>query len=192
MALSVQDLLDLEKMPAEDEITLQTIALFYEEHLCNRIFYYKIRDKRRDIKLHFRTFDLPHLLGVHKVKTGSAFRGRKGFPELKLGKLTLEMLKQANVGGYESVIQRILHFPFLHQLMHNPSFLIFNPQIAGSMIDAEFMLYNVFSGRYIHLGIKKEESTDMYIPVTFLERKKPYQGMRIVQIDEMQIIPDQG
>ncbi|MCH6190967.1 hypothetical protein MKN04_25545 [Paenibacillus polymyxa] len=55
------------------------------------------------------------------------------------------------------------------------------------MIDAEFMLYNIFSGRYIHLGIKKEDNSDFYVPVTFLERKTPYQGMTVVKIDDIDI-----
>ncbi|MDQ0050958.1 hypothetical protein J2T18_005305 [Paenibacillus polymyxa] len=101
---------------------------------------------------------------------------KKGFPKLRQGTLTLEMLKKANLGGYERTIYRILHFPFLHKLLHQPSLIIFNPQLAQSMIDAKFMLYNIYSGRYIHLGIKKEDNSGFYVSVTFLERKTPYQG----------------
>ncbi|AOZ94846.1 hypothetical protein PNBC_12760 [Paenibacillus crassostreae] len=190
MSLSVQDLLTLKELPSEDDLTLQLLAFFYEEHICHQIFHYKIRDKRRDIQLRFKTIDLPHLLGIHKIKTGSGYRGKRGFPELKNGNITLDLLKSANIGGYESTIHRILHFPFLYQLIHAPTFIIFNPHIARSMIDAEFMLYNRYSGRYIHLGIKKEASTDLYTPVTFLERKNVYNGMKIVPVDEIIIIPE--
>lgn len=190
MNLSIQDLLQLNKLPTEQQITLQLLADFYDEHICHQIFHYKIRDKRRDIRLHFKTIDLPHLLGIHKVKSGSAFRGKRGFPELKSGIMTFDVLKKANLGGYESIVHRILHFPFLYQLIHQPNFIIFNPQIAHSQINAEFMLYNQYSGRYIHLGIRKENSLDLYTPVTFLERKNIYPGMKIIPVDEIIITPE--
>lgn len=41
------------------------------------------------------------------MKTGSSYRGKKGFPKLRQGTLTLEMLKKANLGGYERTIYRI-------------------------------------------------------------------------------------
>ncbi|MGV6939051.1 PBECR4 domain-containing protein [Paenibacillus sp. CMM36] len=107
MYLSVHELIDLEELPSEEQLTLQTIAQFYEEHLCNLIFHYKIRHKKRGIRLHFRTFDLLHLLCIHKMETGSSYRGKKGFPKLRQGTLTLEMLKKANLGGYERTIYRI-------------------------------------------------------------------------------------
>ncbi|MDH6374905.1 hypothetical protein M2444_006769 [Paenibacillus sp. PastF-3] len=190
MTLSIQDLLVLKELPSEEQISLDIMAIFFKEHLCNRLFHYKIRDKRRDIRLHLRTFDLPHLLGIHKMLSGSSYRGSKGFPALASGELTLEMLKKANIGAYDSTIQRILHFPFLYQLMYKPQFIIFNPKVARSMIEAEFMLYNAFSGRYLHLGIKKEKSTDLYVPVTFLERKNVYPGMKMVVVDELEISPE--
>lgn len=192
MVLSIQDLLYLNDLPTEEQVTLQLLADFYEEHICRQIFHYIIRDKRRNIRLRFRTIDLPHLLGIHKMKTGSTYRGRKGFPELKNGNLTLEVLKKASLGGYESTIYRILYFPFLYQLIHHPKFMIFNPQVAGSMIDAEFMLFNQYSGRYLHLGIKKEDSTDFYVPVTFLERKNVYPGMKMIPVDDLIISPEQS
>ncbi len=91
MLLSVRDLLDLREVPEEEDLTLQTIALFFEEYLCGRIFHYKVRHKVQDIKLHFKTTDLPHLLGIHSIKTGSEYRGKKGFPALKSGAITLEL-----------------------------------------------------------------------------------------------------
>lgn len=102
-------------------------------------------------------------LGLHIVE--------KRVSKIKTRNTDFRNAEKANLGGYERTIYRIWHFPFLHKLLHQPSFIIFNPQLAQSMIDAEFMLYNIFSGRYIHLGIKKEDNSDFYVPVTFLERK---------------------
>lgn len=192
-SLSVQDLLELEHVPTEEQLTLQTIALFYKEHLCNQVVHYKVRHTVSTIKLHFRTFDLPHLLGIHRIVNGSANRGTKGFPALISGATTLDALKKVNSGGYYSTIDRILHFPFLYQLIRKPECIIFNPQALGrnSSIDAEFMIYNVFSGRYLNLGIKKEKSTDLYVPVTFVERKAVYGGMKRVIVDEISFIAKQ-
>jgi len=187
MPLTIQELVDLKELPTEAELSLQVLAEFYEQFLCNRIFRYKVRHKVGEIKLHFKTSDLPHLIGIHKMKTGSNHRGKRGFPALKSGEITLPILKQANEGNYESTIYRILHFPFINQLMYDPEAIIFRPDLAQSMIDAEFMFYNTYSGRVLHLGVKKETSTDLYIPVTFLERKNPYTNMKKVIIDEVQV-----
>ncbi|MEW9701296.1 PBECR4 domain-containing protein [Paenibacillus sp. SI8] len=187
MPLSIQELLNLKELPSEEELSLQILAEFYEQLLCNRIFHYKVRHKVGEIKLHFKTSDLPHLLGIHKIKTGSTHRGKRGFPALKSGNLTLLDLKRANEGNYVRIIYRILHFPFINQLMYDPEAIIFRPDLAQSTIDAEFMFYNTYSGRVLHLGIKRETSTDLYIPVTFLERKNPYSNMTKVLIDKIQV-----
>lgn len=76
MYLSVHELIDLEELPSEEQLTLQTIAQFYEEHLCNLIFHYKIRHKKRAIRLHFRSFDLPHVVRCRPGCTGQGY-GRK-------------------------------------------------------------------------------------------------------------------
>ncbi|MDO3411239.1 PBECR4 domain-containing protein [Saccharibacillus sp. CPCC 101409] len=168
MNLSVADLASLEQVPTEENLNSQTLASFYEQYLCNKIFDYKVRHSVSHIKLHFKRTDLPHLLGIQYLKTGSHYKGRKGFNELQSGKLTLSMFKEANLGAYESGISRILFFPFIYSLVYEPTCIVFNPQIARSSINAEFMFYNQKCGRYIHLGLRKEESTDLYIPVTFI------------------------
>lgn len=67
MTLSIQDLLSLQNMPTEEEITLQLLASFYEEHVCHYVYHYRVRHKEQNIRLHFKTSDLPHLLGIQKV-----------------------------------------------------------------------------------------------------------------------------
>lgn len=42
MLLSINDLLDLKELPTEDNLNLQTLANFYEQHLCNQIFHYHV------------------------------------------------------------------------------------------------------------------------------------------------------
>lgn len=192
MPLSIQDLLTIKKMPSEEEVNLQTIAEFYEQHICNRIFHYHVRyDKQRDIRLRFKTVDLPHLLGVHKMKTGSGYRGKRGFPGLKSGEITLESLRKANAGHFERTIYRILYFPFVHQLMHNAKVIVFRPELANSLIDAEFMFYDLYGGRWIHIGVRKEESDDLYTPVTFVERKNIYLGKQIT-VQSITVYPEGG
>lgn len=188
MHLSVQDLLEITDLPNEEQLSLQNLAIFYQEHFCKQKFHYEVRHKQRDIILHFKTVDLPHLLGIHKMKTGSAYRGKKGFPELLQGNLTMESLKQADLGNYQRNLYRMLHFPFLYQLLRSPDMIIFNPQLAGSTINAEFMFYNQYSERYIHLGVKQEDTTGLYVPVTFIERKNPYTNMTKVIVDKVSVL----
>lgn len=192
MALTVEDLVTITKMPSEEDLSLQTIAEFYEQHLCNRIFHYHVRyDKQRDIRLRFKTVDLPHLIGTHKMKTGSQHRGKRGFPELKSGELTLDKLRAADSGNFERVLYRILYFPFVYQLMHKAKVIVFQPNLVRSMIDAEFMFYDDYDGRCIHVGARKEQTGDIYTPVTFVERGKVYPGKQIT-VQSISVYPEGG
>lgn len=196
MPLTVEDLLRITEIPKKENINLTTIAEFYEKYICNRIFHYHLRyDKQRDVKIRFKTSDLPHLLGIQYFNFGSSYTGTKGFPALKSGDITLDLLKKSNEGEYFRILYRILYFPFVAQLMYNAKALVFWPDKNKSAINAEFMFHDMYHGRHIHLGTRKEESkskTDeelFYVPVTFVERGKVFIG-RSIQVESVHVIDE--
>lgn len=172
--LSIQDLLSIETMPSEDEISLQTIAMFYEEHLCARQYCYAIRHKWQEIRLRFKPGDLCHLLGIQHILTGYEYRGERGFMAMKEGQLTFESLKRANIGGYEDMLYRILYFPFLFQLIHKPKIAVEVQQHSTSIVKAQFVFYDQYGAQYIELKLRQENEANpnFFVPVSFSVKRK--------------------
>jgi hypothetical protein len=171
MSLNSKDLMTISEMPLESNITLKTIADFYESQLCGNRYVYEVKHKNTPLILHFKTGNLPHLLGIHKIKIKNFNRGELMFGGLKEGEITFEILKGANKGVYSEILYRILYFPFVYQLLQRPKIVLFNQSNPNSIIDAEIMFYDKYHKRYIHLGLRQEKSTSEYVAVTFLESK---------------------
>jgi hypothetical protein len=159
VSLSSQDLLSIQTMPSPTEVTLQTIASFYEEHLCNRQFLYELKHKQQEVRLRFKQGDLCHLLGIQHILNGSENRGERGFQKLKTGANTLRTLEQANIGNYQDMEYRILYFPFVYQLIHNPKVVINDPH-DRSLVRAQFSFYNNVSEHYVELKLRTENSSN--------------------------------
>lgn len=169
--LSIHDLLSISEMPTADEISLQTIAMFYEEHLCYRQFYYDIRHEQRELRLRFKPSDLIHLLGIHKIKK---IRGADGINLLKSGEITFETLRASNIGAYEDIEYRMLYFPFVYQLVQNPRLVGTDQQHRNSLIKAQFIMFDGYNSRYIELKLRRESegNPNFFVPVSFSEARK--------------------
>jgi len=179
VALSVQDLLSLQKVPSAEELSLQTIAFFYEEHISRRQIVYNISHKRREIRLRFKEGDLCHLLGIHHTLKGWENTGEKGFNKLKKGVVTLETLK-ANAGLYKKNLFRILYFPFVYQLISNPKIITGDRE---DIVQPEFVFFDEFSSRIIKLKIRQENKKrpNFFVPVSFeVETQKPFK--KIIEV----------
>lgn len=161
-------------MPSENEVTLQTIAMFYEEHLCHRQFFYSISHKNQEIRLRFKPGDLCHLLGIQHIKKGKEYSGERGFQAMKNEIVTFESLKQANVGGYDDMLYRMLYFPFVHQLIQNPKIVIENQQQSSNFVKAQFTFYDGYGEQYIELKLRREseDAPTFFVPVTFSAVRK--------------------
>ncbi|OMD08206.1 PBECR4 domain-containing protein [Paenibacillus odorifer] len=174
MLLSVQDLLSIQAMPTEDELTLQTMAIFYEEWLCDRQFLYSVSHKCQEIRLRFKPGDLCHLLGIQHILKGMENSGERGFRAMKEGRLTLQSLKKANVGGYADMLYRMLYFPFVYQLIQDPKIVIENQHNSTSIVKAQFIFYDHYGEHYIELKLRQEnkDTPNFFVPVTFSAVRK--------------------
>lgn len=174
MSLSTQDLLNIQKVPEPHEMSLQTLSIFYEEHLCHRQFIYELKHKQQELRLRFKPGDLCHLLGIHHIIKGSEYSGERGFKAMQEGRLTFEFLKQANIGAYEDKLYRMLYFPFVYQLIQNPRIVIENQQHSTSIINAQFIFYDGYGERYIELKLRRESKNtpNFFVPVSFGDVRK--------------------
>lgn len=175
--LSVTDLLSLTAKPKEKDISLQVIQTFYKEHLCDRLFIFELDDPQRPmIKLRFKEANLCHLLGIHHIlkptKKGASYAGRNGYNLLENGTITFESLKKTNKQGFKSKKNRMLYFPFVYQVLQNPTAIIFSSDNLTTRIDLDIILYNHLDNTYLHLGLDKDHNSDFYYPKSFYDRKK--------------------
>jgi hypothetical protein len=186
MPLSIQDLLNIQAMPDETELSLLTMASFYEQHLCNRQFLYTVGHAKGEIRLRFKTGDLCHLLGVQHVVKGQQYRGEQGFRAMAAGGLTFDTLKRANTGGYEDMLYRMLYFPFVYQLIQNPKIIIDDRQFSTSIVQAQFVFYDRYGARSILLKLRQEEEgSNFFVPVTFdaVRKVKPEKHVVVKNLD---------
>ena len=65
--LSVNDLIDINYIPSESDISLELLVDFYEYYLCKRIFIFTLRDGQV-VKLFFRdATELFHISGIDHI-----------------------------------------------------------------------------------------------------------------------------
>lgn len=175
--LSTTDLLTLQSMPRENDLSLQTIQSFYKEHLCDRLFIFHLDDDtRKQIKLRFDEKDLCHLLGIHYIVKGMRnkydYAGRKGYKLLEDGTVTFDFLKQTNKKWFKSIKKRMLYFPFVYQIIHGPSIIEFTAPNDTSRLELDLIIYSYSDNTYLHLGLDKDIDSDFYYPKSFFDRKK--------------------
>ncbi|HDR7455009.1 TPA: hypothetical protein QCX53_005139 [Bacillus cereus] len=175
--LSVTDLLSLTTKPKEKDISLQVIQKFYKEHLCDRLFIFELDDPQRSIiKLRFKEANLSHLLGIHYIlkptKKGASYAGQNGYNLLENGTVTFELLKTTNKQWFKSKKNRMLYFPFVYQVLQNPTAIIFSSSHLTTQLDLDIILYNHLDNTYLHLGLDKDSDSDFYYPKSFYDRKK--------------------
>jgi hypothetical protein len=175
--ISSTDLLTIKNRPLEVDISLQTIQQFYKEHLCDRVFIFELDNKERPVvKLRFHERHLCHLLGIQYVvkglKNNKNYTGEPGYKKLKDGAMTFDFLKTANTVWFKSKKNRMLYFPFVYQVVQNPTMIIFSVGTLTTKLDVDIILYSHMDNTYLHLGIDKDIDSDFYYPKSYYDRKK--------------------
>ena len=75
--LSVSDLININYIPDEDDISLQLLIDFYEEYLCKRIFIFTLKNGKV-IKLFFRdATEIFHISGINHIYEGVPMDGKR-------------------------------------------------------------------------------------------------------------------
>lgn len=174
--LSATDLLTITAKPSETDISLEILHQFYKEHLCGRVFTFELDDTARSmVKLRFLDRHLCHLLGIQHIvkslKNKYDYLGKKGSGKLENGTLTIDFLKKTNKAWYKSKRDRILYFPFVHQIVKNPTVIVFSSDGLNTNIVVDIILYNQVNNTFLHLGLDKDTDSDFYYPKSFYDRK---------------------
>lgn len=175
--LTSEELKFIQRKPIESELSLQNIQLFYEEHLMNKTFEFELDEPSQPIiNLIFEEDNLCHLIGFQHIfeaeQNATDYQGYLGYNKIKECKVTMDTFKEPRIKvKYKENRERILYFPFLYQLIKNPTVILFSPENLKTKISTEFIFYNSLNNRYLHLGLDKHEGTNSYFPRTFFVRK---------------------
>ncbi|MFD0717207.1 PBECR4 domain-containing protein [Paenibacillus sp. GCM10027626] len=171
LSLSITDLLTINYIPSPEEVSLQTIAFFYEEHLMNHQFRFLIKHKAQEIRVRFEDGALCHLLGIHHFVSGQAGKSHQGHISLIDGTITFESLKKMNSGQFEKDKQRLLAFPLVYQIVKKPLFLELDPRIDE--VRANWQVYNRFEKVFVQLKLRRQDPKrpKFYVPVSLLVRE---------------------
>lgn len=175
--LSATDLLTITSKPNVKDLSLQTIQEFYEEYLCGRLFIFELDDSvRSTVRLRFKERDLCHLLGIQyivkRLKNKYDYAGEKGYKKLEDGTVTFEFLKRTNNAWFKSKRNRMLYFPFVYQIVNNPTAIIFSSGGLSTSLVADIIFYNKVNNIYLHLALDKDPDSDYYYPKSFFDRNK--------------------
>ncbi len=182
--LTKEELLDLEKPPKLENISLKLLQQFYESELTNKLYIYTLRQHKSteimQIKIRFFRENMPHLIGIQKVVPPNMkyrFQGALGFVGIKEGKITIEKLKsydaqrKQNERVMPQIENRLTHLYLLPSLMEECNIVKFSSKTVKQgycQIRSDFILYNEKVGVKIHLGVIRENDTEYYVPETFI------------------------
>ncbi|MGZ4111816.1 MAG: PBECR4 domain-containing protein [Tumebacillaceae bacterium] len=189
--LTIDDLLTLQRMPRESDISLELFQQFYKLYLCDQIFIFELEDGK-EIKLQFEEDNLCHLLGIHHILKHRRYKGQSGYELIVDGTVTIQFLKQQNKIGYQSKKHRLLYFPFVYQMILTPLLVEYSGTGMQSSMDFELIIYNSVDRKYLHLGLRKDRDSDFYYPVSFFEdsRDRYVSGQKLISVHHVRIDRD--
>jgi len=183
------ELKNLTIKPRINDISLQILADYYSMFLQPFIYKYSVKDNGKDkhIELWFNEENFCHLIGLETVAKYSVpyqelhrYKGIDGWNSI-YGKnqdgfvIDIPHLKRLNKKKFQSVKAKFVYFYLLPDLITTPLAVNFENAnvIPPTRIDCELMFYSKVKddNAIIHLGIKKDENSDHYIPKTFFVEK---------------------
>ena len=121
--LSVSDLIDINYIPSESDISLELLVDFYEDYLCKRIFIFTLRDGQV-VKLFFRdATELFHVSGIDHVYEGVPMDGSRFIQEIKAGNIDLTTVKNVNAAAYKDYEIRVRSMACIDTIIKNCEYL---------------------------------------------------------------------
>lgn len=152
-------------------------AVMVYESLLDKDFYITIakNEDKRTLHLVFKKANFPHLLGITKLKDLTKIAGAKTsalYNKIKRGEITYDYLATSALFAYCDVGRRIEDFAKISQLIQGlcdrKVIIRFNLKRAGTMIEADFLLYIKEQPKIICLFIVEDYgNAGTYVPMSF-------------------------
>ena len=183
--LAVSDLIDINYIPSENDISLELLVNFYEDYLCKRIFIFTLRDGRV-VKLFFRdATEVFHVSGIDHVYEGVPMDGSRFLQEIKAGNVDLETVKNVNPAAYRDYEIRIRSMACIDTIIKNCEYLWYpSGKIPDSEIEVKYLLLKGLDEKNLHLGIDTYKANRPYFAKTLLITEGDKVGKFIAKADE--------
>lgn len=196
--LTAIDLCSITTKPKLNEFSFESLLDFYEENLCNRLFVYHLGPPaNKVIKLRFEEDKLCHLLGFQHIFKGLRnardYVGQSGYDLLRKQQVTFDTFKDKGLKQeFKSKKNRILLFPFVYQILLNPTAILFSNDLLPTNIETEFFFYRSQDGCFLHLGVDSDGQNPYYFPKTFVERNNRdfIENQMLVSVLKIEVILD--
>lgn len=102
-----------------EELNLHHFALFFEEHLANRLFIYATNHPlHSSFSIEVRGNQLPHLMGLQRWNHLEVKQPDKQYSKLLSGEWDLLTLSKVDQHAFNEQKERIGFLPYLYQLLH--------------------------------------------------------------------------
>lgn len=183
--LSVSDLIDINYIPSESDISLELLVDFYENYLCKRIFIFTLRDGQV-VKLFFRdATELFHVSGIDHVYEGVPMDGSRFLQEIKDRNIDLTTVKNVNAAAYKDFETRICSMACIDTIIKNCEYLLYPAgKIPDSEIAVKYLLLKGLDNKNLHLGIDTYKVNRPYFARTLLITEGDNAGKFIGKADE--------
>lgn len=183
--LSVNDLIDINYIPSESDISLELLVDFYEDYLCKRIFIFTLRDGQV-VKLFFRdATELFHISGIDHVYEGVPMDGSRFVQEIKDGNIDLTTVKNVNAAAYRDYEIRVRSMACIDTIIKNCEYLWYpSGKIPDSEIEVKYLLLKGLDEKNLHLGIDTYKVNRPYFARTLLITGGDDAGKFIGKADE--------
>lgn len=167
--LSVSDLININYIPDEDDISLQLLIDFYEEYLCKRIFIFTLKNGKV-IKLFFRdATEIFHISGINHIYEGVPMDGKRFLQGVKNKTIDLKTVEKVNAAAYKDYVIRIRSMACIDAIIKKCEYLWFpDAKIPDSKIEVRYLLLKGLDEKNLHLGIDAYNEKKPYYSKTLL------------------------
>lgn len=167
--LSVNDLIDINYIPSEDEISLQLLVDFYEEYLCKKIYIFTLKNGKV-IKLFFRDgSEIFHVSGIDHIYEGVPIDGSRFLQGVKDNEIDLNTVENVNAAAYKDYILRIRSMACIDTIIKKCEYLWYpEGKIPDSQIEVKYLLLKGLDEKNLHLGIDTYKENRPYFTKTLL------------------------
>ncbi|SHO53435.1 hypothetical protein [Anaerocolumna xylanovorans] len=183
--LTVGDLIDINYIPAEAEISLDLLKEFYENYLCKRIFIFTLKNGET-VKLFFRdTTEIFHISGIDHIYEDVPMDGTRFISEIESGNIDLAAVKSVNPNAYKDYEDRICSMACLDTIIKNCEYLFYpGGKIPQTEVKVKYLLLKGLNGKNLHLGIDTYKKGRPYFTRTLLVTEGNSAGKFIEKADE--------
>lgn len=184
--LRVCDLININYVPNEKEISLKLLVDFYEQYLCRRIFIFTLKNGEV-VKLFFKdASEIYHISGIDHIYDGIPMDGSRFLKEIQSGKMELETVEKVNAVAYTDYIDRIRSMFCIDTIIKNCEYLYYSDgKIPESNIKVTYLLLKGLDGKSLHLGIDTYRKGRPYFTRTLLvtEGNKADEKLKVTKLE---------